>query len=131
MKQIGVNIRRRTRPEWLEMVGRYRASGLDRASFCAGEGVDPGTFAWWTRKLGREGSLAAPSAQSKTGAPPFLPVRVTGRTASAVGPTLGTVEAACCVELMLSRGAVLRLDPERLSELGIARVAAFAKELCQ
>ena len=130
MKQKGMEIRRRNRAEWIEMVGRYQASGLDRASFCAGEGVNAGTFAWWACKLGREGSVVVASSRVVANAPPFMPVRVLGRTSSA--PLIvRSEESLCCVELTLSHGAILRLDPERLSERGIARVAALAKELCQ
>ena len=130
MKQMGVAIRRRNRAEWIEMVGRYQASGLDRASFCAGEGVNPGTFAWWACKLGREGSVAVASSRVVASTPRFMPVRVLGRTSSA--PLIArSEESPCCVELTLSHGAILRLDPERLSEHGIARVAVLAKELCR
>lgn len=112
------------------MVGRYQASGLDRVSFCAEEGVNPGTFAWWACKLGREGAVALGRSGAAAKAPSFLPVRVLGR-ASPTPSMVRSEESACCVELTLSHGAVLRLDPERLSERGIARVAALAKELFQ
>lgn len=127
---MGVAIRRHNRAEWIEMLGRYRASGLDRASFCAGEGVNPGTFAWWVYKLDREGSTAVALSGAVAGPLPFIPVRVMGGTSS-TPPIVTSEESTCCIELTLSRGAILRLDPERLSERGIARVAAFAKELCR
>ncbi len=130
MKQIGVEIRRRNRAEWIEMVGRYQASGLDRVSFCAGEGVNPGTFAWWACKLGREGAVAVGPARAAASTPQFMPVRVLGR-ASPAPLIVRSEEVLCCVELTLLHGAVLRLDPERLSERGIARVALLAKELSQ
>lgn len=130
MKQIGVEFRRRNRAEWIEMVGRYQASGLDRVTFCAGEGVNPGTFGWWSCKLSREGAVAVASSQAVVRTPPFMPVRVLGR-ASAAPLIVRSKESTCCVELTLSHGAVLRLDPERLSERGIVRVAALAKELFQ
>ena len=130
MKQIGVEIRRHSRAEWIEMVGRYQASGLDRASFCAGERVNPGTFSWWACKLGREGAVVVASSLAVASTPPFIPVRVMGR-GSSTPPTARPEESPCYVELTLSHGAVLRLDPERLSERGMARLASLAKELSQ
>ena len=130
MKQIDVEIRRRSRAEWIEMVGRYQASGLDRVSFCAGEGANPDTFAWWSCKLSREGAVAVVPSRAAASKQPFMPVRVVGR-ASPAPLIVSSERSACCVELALSHGAVLRLDPERLSERGIVRVAALAKELFQ
>jgi hypothetical protein len=54
----GVEARRR----WEERLGRYRASGLTVARFCAKEGVSANTFYCWARRI-RTGSTVAASVR--------------------------------------------------------------------
>jgi hypothetical protein len=52
----GVVIRR----GWEERLGRYRASGLTVARFCANEGVSVNTFYYWARRVGTGSPRTAP-----------------------------------------------------------------------
>src|SRR5690348_2768055 len=122
--------RRRTRAEWTEIVARYRASGLDRDSFSAREGVEPGTLGWWSSRLasGAKAAVTGPR-RSRSAERSFVPVRVVD---SAPAPVLAPgakhtakrkTEENAPVELVLAHGMVIRLDTERLSERAMTRVA--------
>ena len=52
------------RREWMERLGRFRASGMTVARFCASEGVAVNTFYYWS---GRAGS-AVHTPSTATGA---------------------------------------------------------------
>jgi hypothetical protein len=60
--QRGVELRRR----WEERLGRYRASGLTVAGFCANEGVSVNTFYCWARRVGTGSSRTAPLRRNAT-----------------------------------------------------------------
>ena len=49
--------KRRNREEWVEVVGRWRASGQSCKGFAARLGVSPSTLSWWAWELGRSGEL--------------------------------------------------------------------------
>lgn len=137
MNQRTVKTRRRRRADWVVLVERYRASGLDRETFSTREGVKPGTLGWWVSRLrrgtdtkeGRASPMAVPRSAS------FIPVRVVVASTPPSSPVAAVgvdpAQTGARVELVLSHGAVLRVDPEWLSERGMARVATLAKELCR
>jgi hypothetical protein len=53
---------------WAERLGRYRASGLTVARFCAREGVSVPTFYYWSSRIGRGTSLSLVSSRPGNGA---------------------------------------------------------------
>jgi hypothetical protein len=81
------------RQDWIQRLERFVLSGLTAAPFCAHEGVSLASFYSWKRRLA-PGTPQTPDAQP---GPRLLPVHLT--------PTLAAVE------LVLPRGAVLRLLP--------------------
>jgi transposase-like protein len=61
---------------WQELVHEQQRSGLSRAAFCRQRRINPGTFAWWRRKLRDE--AVAPTV-SKRPPEPFLTVGLSWR----------------------------------------------------
>jgi len=61
MGRPGAKRARRSRSEWLQLVARFRESGLSMSEFCRREGLSPKTFSWWKAKLTPTGSAATPS----------------------------------------------------------------------
>ena len=112
--------------DWALLVERYRASGLDRESFAEREGVQAGTLSRWASRLHREAGRKRTTKKVGPRSARFLPVRVV-----AAPPPPSMTQDGFLVEVSLSHGAVLRLNPERLSEHGMVRLAALAKELCR
>ncbi len=51
---------RRPRDEWAKRVQRWKQSGLTAAAFARREGLNAGTLAWWSSKLGRAQRAAPP-----------------------------------------------------------------------
>ena len=43
--------RRRSAPEWAQLVADWKKSGRSTADFAAAQGVAPGTLTWWRWKL--------------------------------------------------------------------------------
>jgi hypothetical protein len=113
---------RRRREHWLELLGRWRASGLTQAAFCRRQGVRPQQFSWWKRRLGvgrarAWSSRARASGMDRTGTgagPTFVPVQV-----------VGTALRGHRLELVLGTGQRLRFP----AELEPARLAAFVTAL--
>lgn len=133
MNQRAVKVGRRRKSDWVLIIERYRASGLDREAFAAREGLKVGTLGWWAAHLRREdavGKQKTPKAGPRSAS--FVPVRVVASTPRSSSATweVSSEQGDARVELVL-HGAVLRLDPERLSERGMVRLAALAKELCR
>src|SRR5262245_51673326 len=58
-------------PYWRQVLARWKRSGLSVRAFCGAEGLNPMTFYWWRRELGRRDQAQ----------PAFLPVRVLAETA--------------------------------------------------
>lgn len=82
------------RQQWIDRLQRFSQSGLRTAEFCASEGVSLASFYSWKRRLTTGGEHTPPAASG----PRLLPVRLTPTSAA--------------VELVLPRGAVLRLLPD-------------------
>ena len=57
-------------PFWRQVLARWKRSGLSVRAFCGAEGLNPMTFYWWRRELGRRDQPQ----------PSFLPVRVLAET---------------------------------------------------
>lgn len=133
MNQRAVKAGRRRKSDWALIMKRYKASGLDRRTFAAREGLNVGTLGWWAAHLRGEdagGKQKTPEAGPKSAS--FVPVRVVASPSLSSSATLAvnSDQGDARVELVL-HGAVFRLDPERLSERGMMRLAALAKELCR
>jgi hypothetical protein len=129
---------RQRREKWSAIIGRYEASGLTRDVFAAREGVNSGTLYWWILRLRKETGSKHEVVTPKTSplsSAAFIPVRVVppgDPLSSRRGEAGGQAdETGSCVELVVSQGSVMRLDPERLSERGVALLAVLAKELCR
>jgi hypothetical protein len=43
---------RRSRAQWLEVLGKFEESGDSIAGFCARHGIRPRTLSWWRWRLG-------------------------------------------------------------------------------
>lgn len=54
----------RKQRSWEERLGRYQASGLTVARFCANEGVSVNTFYYWARRVRSEVTTTASIAPS-------------------------------------------------------------------
>jgi hypothetical protein len=86
------------RQAWVERLDRFAHSGVSPAQFCALEGVSLASFYSWKRRLDAAAPRTATEQAPDAGtAPRLLPVRL---------PSPSTA-----VELLLPRGAVLRLLP--------------------
>ena len=81
-----------TRRRWVERMGRFHATTVTVAEFCAAEGVSVPAFYQWKRTLAAGDAPSSPST-----APTFVPLRV--------------APASAAVELALPSGAVLRFPP--------------------
>lgn len=51
---------------WQSLVHEQEQSGLTQAAFCRQRQINPGTFAWWRRRL-RSGAGAEPSRSVRSG----------------------------------------------------------------
>jgi transposase len=104
-----------TRQAWVERLERFAHSGLRPSEFCAREGVSLPAFYSWKRRLAASGAGGTnPTPDPETG-PRWLPVRL------AADPAL---------ELVLPRGAVLRVPPGSDLSLVRALVAALGGAPC-
>jgi hypothetical protein len=55
------------RQAWEVRLGRFRASGLTVARFCAQEGVSANTFYYWARRVGSASTSVRPSLSKRAG----------------------------------------------------------------
>ena len=109
---------RRPDPEkqrlWLDLVLRWRRSGLSVRAFCGRHRLSQPSFYLWRRTLRQRGLLAdeAGSAESAMAMPAFVQVAVDPESA---------FEASPAIELVLPQGCILRVrprfDPELLRQL--------------
>ena len=86
-------------PYWRQVIARWKRSGLSVRAFCGAEGLNPMTFYWWRRELGRRDQPQ----------PSFLPVHVLAET---------TEPSPVGVEVVLANGRSVRVsagfDPRTL-----------------
>ena len=68
-------------PYWRQVIARWKRSGLSVRAFCGAEGLNPMTFYWWRRELGRRDRPQ----------PSFLQVHV---LAEATEPSTAGIEVA-------------------------------------
>lgn len=109
---------RSRREHWEGLISECSASGETQAAFCRARGLNAGTFAWWKRRLRREGGIAVGATVGPGRRPGrggrFVEVRVAGASAAVY-------------EIVLSRGRSVRVsggfDALELSRL-IAAVEA-------
>ena len=85
-----VHGRSRRESYWRQVVARWKRSGLSVRAFCGAEGLNPMTFYWWRRELGRRDQPQ----------PSFLPVRVLAE--STEPSTIG-------IEVVLANGRSVRV----------------------
>lgn len=124
---------------WRALMREQKRSGLTQAEFCRQRQINPGTFAWWRRKL-RVDSGAEPASVAVVHAATTprvrnagKPRRRPGRTASRTVP-LGFMEVGVVAagphryEIDLPGGRVVRVpadfDPEHVTRLILAVEAA-------
>lgn len=99
---------------WQSLVREQERSGLTQAGFCRQRQINPGTFAWWRRKL-RAAAMAEPASGNRPGPRSskkdplrFMEVEVVGSGRKRY-------------EIELSGGRILRVptdfDPERVTRL--------------
>ncbi|MGB9626174.1 MAG: IS66 family insertion sequence element accessory protein TnpA, partial [Phycisphaerae bacterium] len=108
------------RGHWRGLMAEWSASGQTQAAFCRARGLNPGTFAWWRRRL-RTDERASAGARARRGRRPgepgeFVEVRLAGvRAVEPTGPSAGAYE------VVLSCGRSIRVpwpfDPQALSRL--------------
>ena len=86
-------------PYWRQVIARWKRSGLSVRAFCGAEGLNPMTFYWWRRELGRRDQPR----------PSFLPVHVLAET---------TEPSPVGIEVVLANGRSVRVsagfDPRTL-----------------
>ena len=99
--------------EWEERLARFERAGLPIWQFCEAEGVNPGTFWYWRRKL-MGSATPRRSSQSQSSAA-FAPVDVV------------TQPATGCVVVRLPRGASIELPGDRPDLLKEALIALTAE----
>src|SRR6185312_6646475 len=84
---------------WRQVHARWKRSGLSVRAFCGAEGLNPMTFCWWRRELGRRDQPQ----------PSFLPVRVLAEN---------TEPSTVGIEVVLANGRSVRVgagfDPRTL-----------------
>jgi hypothetical protein len=67
------------RDKWAKRVEQWKRSGLTGAAFAEREGLNAGTLAWWSSKLGRAQRVAPPVVEVVVSAPmTLLAVEVRG-----------------------------------------------------
>ena len=66
-------------PYWRQVLARWKRSGLSVRAFCGAEGLNPMTFYWWRRELGRRDQ---PTARLPPGARPRREARAVRQSAS-------------------------------------------------
>lgn len=76
--------RRRTRAEWVQITQEWKDSGLKADAYAAAIGVNPRTFEWWIRELGkrRRAEEAGASGVFNGTVPTFLPLRTVSEAQS-------------------------------------------------
>ena len=78
-------------PYWRQVIARWKRSGLSVRAFCGAEGLNPMTFYWWRRELGRRDQPQ----------PAFLPVRVLAES---------TEPSTFGIEIVLANGRSVRVS---------------------
>ena len=73
------------RREWEQRLGRFRASGLTVARFCANDRLSVNTFYYWSKRLGKPGA----TARSATRQPQAAGVRPPARDAATASTASG------------------------------------------
>lgn len=68
---------RRSRAEWLKLIGEWRAGGKTAEQFCSRLGIRPATLKWWAWKTDGE-HVAAPRGAA------LVPVNVASRLVAGV-----------------------------------------------
>ncbi len=135
------NLDRRLWEAWQRRIGQQQRSGLSIVAFCRKEGISPGSFHAWKRKLGGCGS-ATQSSQGRTAAE--TPQWATGERA-AVKPAspnlkleastaagfvqvpLATASGREWIELVLGDGTLVRVPAHQTAALtAILRVLRSA-----
>ena len=107
---------------WQALVREQERSGLTQAAFCRQRKINPGTLAWWRRKLGATaGAEAGRSTRprrssSRTDPVRFMEVEVVG-------------SASKRYEIVLSGGRVLRV-PADFDPAHVARLIAAVESAC-
>jgi transposase-like protein len=96
---------------WRRMFRQWRASGLSVRAFCHLHGLAEPSFYAWRRTL----------TQRDEAEPTFVPVRVVAEA------TAAEAMAAAGLELVLSRGRVLRIGPA-FDEPTLRRLLALFEE---
>ena len=90
------------KPYWRQVIARWKRSGLSVRAFCGAEGLNPMTFYWWRRELGRRDQPQ----------PSFLPVHVLAET---------TEPSPVGIEVVLANGRSVRVgagfDPGTLVQV--------------
>jgi hypothetical protein len=100
---------RKPKPDWSDLIDRWKASGQSVATFCAAHHVSQATFYSWRKRL------ATGTRRTTRPAPAFAPVRVVP------DPT---------AEVILPNGLILRV-PATTDPASIARlVAALGGAAC-
>lgn len=78
-------------PYWRQVIARWKRSGLSVRAFCGAEGLNPMTFYWWRRELGRRDQPQ----------PAFLPVHVLAEA---------TEPSSAGIEVVLANGRSVRVS---------------------
>ena len=68
---------------WRRMIRQQARSGLSVRGWCRRHSLSEPSFYWWRRRLARSGKPAHQSDPPATGAPQFVPVRITADQAGA------------------------------------------------
>ncbi len=76
---------------WRQVLARWKRSGLSVRAFCGAEGLNPMTFYWWRRELGRRDQPQ----------PSFLPVRILAES---------TEPSTVGIEVVLANGRSVRVS---------------------
>jgi hypothetical protein len=93
---------------WQAQIDAHRRSRQSQAAFCAQRGLRKGTFSFWKWKL-KQSAGAGAHEPPATGAPPFIPIRITAPAAGcAMEPPPATPDSVE-IELMLRPGRCVRI----------------------
>jgi transposase len=94
-----VHARPSREPYWRQVIARWKRSGLSVRAFCGAESLNPMTFYWWRRELGRRDQPQ----------PAFLPMHVLAEM---------TEPSTVGIEVVLANGRSVRVsagfDPRTL-----------------
>ncbi len=125
------NVDRRLWEAWQRRIGQQQRSGLSIVAFCRKEGVSPGSFHAWKRKLGGRGS-ATRSPQGRTAAetprwatddgfavkPASPNVKLEASTAAGfVQVPLATAGTREWIEVVLGDGTLVRVPAHQTAAL--------------